>query len=95
MFSFIKNIVFFSASGKSFSNSKLIILHAVKKYPKRYQRFPFSYFRQNFEWEFTWYVVTKWSSSGFSSISRAKAFTIESIICLYSSTLSLVNIGAS
>ena len=35
----------------------------------------------------------QWKSSGFSLVSGTKVFTIESIDCLYLSTLSLVNIG--
>ena len=39
--------------------------------------------------------VSKWKSSGFSFIPGTIAFTIESLNCLCSSILSLVNIGAS
>ena len=91
MFSFIKYI----ASGKSLGNGKLVKVRSVKNFAKVYRHFSFFYFRLDFEWECTWYVVTKLKSSGFLFISGAKAFTIESINFLYSSTLTLVNIGTS
>ena len=91
MFSFIKYI----ASGKSLGNGKLVKVRSVKNFAKVYRHFSFFYFRLDFEWECTWYVVTKLKSSGFLFISGAKAFTIESINFLYSSTLTLANIGTS
>ena len=91
MFYFIK----YFASGKSLGNGKIVMVHSVKNFAKRYRHFSFFYFRLDFEWKCTWYVVTKWKSSGFLFISGAKTFTIESINFLYSSTLTLVNIGTS
>ena len=83
-------ILFFPAFMKSLCSGNVIMVRSVKSFPK--DNISNFFICDKILNDCAWYVITKWKSSGFSFISWTKAFTVESINCLYSSTLSLVGI---